>query len=206
MIKSKIDGRDYIYQIDDEDRDDINVRRINKNKTDASLRRLRNAMTLICDELEKVYEGNHNLYELIDEEDIFYGDLRLEDGDIHMLRAARDRIAELETMLQTQNDELDYIPPIKMITLSDIGYRAVINRTPFYEKTLEDSDEQEVVEEIQVTGSGEYLRRKRTVIWDKTTYGRRSRSIKYKKLPIGKKLYHIIQNTLLPGWKYASIS
>ena len=75
-----------------------------------------------------------------------------------------------------------------------------------FEKTLEDSDEQEVVEEIQVTGSGEYLRRKRTIIWDKTTYGRCSRSIKYKKLPIGKKLYHIIQNTLLPGWKYASIS
>ena len=81
-----------------------------------------------------------------------------------------------------------------------------MNRTPFYEKTLEDSGEQEVVEEILVTSSGDYLRRKRTIIWDNTTYGRSSKSIKYKNLSIGKKLYKTIQNTLLMGWKYASIS
>ena len=206
MIKSKIDGHNYIYQIDDEDNIDRGVQRINKNKTDASLRRLRNAITAICDELEKVYKGNYNLYSLIDEEDIFCGNLQLEDGDIHMLRAARNRIAELETMLHTQNDDLDYVPPKEMITLSDLGYKAVMNRTPFYEKTLEDSDEQEVVEEILVTSSGDYLRRKRTIIWDNTTYGRSSKSIKYKNLSIGKKLYKTIQNTLLMGWKYASIS
>ena len=78
MIKSKIDGHNYIYQIDDEDNIDRGVQRINKNKTDASLRRLRNAITAICDELEKVYKGNYNLYSLIDEEDIFCGNLQLE--------------------------------------------------------------------------------------------------------------------------------
>ena len=206
MIKSKIDGRDYLFQIDDEDNYKRSVRRINKNKTDASLRRLRNAMTVICDELEKVYEGNYSLYDLIRDEYVFCGSLQLEDGEIYWLRAARDRIAELETMLQTQNDELDYIPPKEMITLSDLGYKAITNSTPFYEKTIEDNDEQEVVEEILVGGSGEYIRRKRTVLWERTNYGKSSKSIKYKKLPIGKRLYKAIQNTLLSEWKYANIS
>ena len=52
---------------------------------------------------------------------------------------------------------------------------------------------QEIIEEILLLD--EPVRRLRTTLWEKTSYGKSSKSIRYKKLPIGKKLAKAIENT-----------
>lgn len=99
---------------------------------------------------------------------------------------------DLEKQLKTHNDEI--LPIEDIMLLSDLGYKELrVSRHQMWELVREDTSEQEVVEEILLRE--EPVRRLRTTIWEATDHGRHSKSIRYRKLPIGKKLAKVIANT-----------
>lgn len=103
-----------------------------------------------------------------------------------------DRLAsEMEYVMDKFTDPEPYraIPPD---TLEDLGYTS--NIPEVYEKLLHRSTTQEVTEEIIVCEHP--VRRQRTIIWDEKDGVKSSTAIKYKKLPIGKKLSEAIKATL----------
>lgn len=80
-------------------------------------------------------------------------------------------------------------------TLADEGFRTEWD-DEIWVRELESTPEKEVVEEICIISDTDFLHRKRTILWDKTPYGRTSRSITYEDLPITPELTKYVHNTI----------
>lgn len=179
-MKSRIKGRNYEFSLHDRDI----PTKINKKKTDESLAKTEKLFRELYEEIEKIYEENIDLYNLL--EDVFLYASRYEEF--------ADEIRHLRDQFATHNDEI--LAPEYVMTLYDLGYKWIptSREVSIWEMVLEDTDEKEVVEEIQY-GPELEVRRIRTVLWEKTDYGKSSKKISYRKKPIGKKLHQIIENT-----------
>lgn len=80
-------------------------------------------------------------------------------------------------------------------TLADEGFHTEWSGE-LWERELESTPEKEVVEEICIIDDTNFLHRKRTILWDNTSYGRTSRSITYEDLPITPELTKYVYNTI----------
>ena len=187
---SKIEGKNYVIADDD----GWNRIKINRNKTREDVSRIIKSIEQIGQKMRELYEKKPDLYYLLNQE-VFEGySLDFEEGRCWRINSVKRELEELLNELETNDDEI--LPKEQIATLRDLGYKKFFGHMQAWEKVIEDSDEREVVEEILLfDGKQEPLRRIRTIMWEKTDYGKSSKSIKYKKLQIGKKLMQAIKNT-----------
>ena len=184
---SKIEGKNYVILTDVDSR---YPEKVNKARTDRLLASLRRHMQAIADEMARVEEKDPTLYHLVS--DWIFNDYRYTSDEDAFFRSLVEDIDAL--MEQLESD--DVIPEVEDVALpEDFGYRREIIEKGYYTKTLEDTDEREVIEEI-IARPELILRRIRTIEWEKTDYGKSSKSIKYMKKPIGKKLMKAIENAI----------
>lgn len=189
-VKSKIEKRDYCI-LKDGERFPI---RLNKKKTDHIISSLIHKFGSLENVLEDIQRedsdiGNfvlntvlRSLYNMS-----YYSDAQ--DFQYQIQNVLKD-LVDLQEFLKTHDDEIK--PEEEVVLLSDLGYKKdYVGK--LWGKILEDTDEKEVTEEILLYEKP--LRRIRTIIWEKTDYGKSSKSIRYKKMPIGKKLEKAIENT-----------
>ena len=187
MIKATVKGYNYLIQ-NDSDRHTI---KINKKRTDRTLKRISESLKVIRQEVKNAYDHDPSLYYLLD---YLFGDTRIEvrDGECIFLDNALEDITKLQDVLETHDDVI--LVTGEDETLLDLGYKFNAAYGKIYEKTIEDTEEREIVDEILITEEGP-LRRIRIIEWEVSEYSRSSKSIKYRKLPIGKKLKRAIDNT-----------
>lgn len=193
---SRKEGRNYVILNQDSE---MPVK-INRNKLDKKLNRLKKALSAVQKELADAYDEDSSLYMILRDE-VFdgYSTEGLYDGKSGWIDDVLYRISSVQETLAGEDDEI----PDKedMITLDSLGYRNMyLQEARFWEKVIEDTEEKEVTEEIILADrtknpDAEPVRRIRTTLWEKTEYGRASTSITYKKLRIGKKLMKAIENT-----------
>ena len=193
---SRKEGRNYLILNQDSD---IPVK-INRNKLDKRLNRLKKALLTVQKELADTYDKDSDLYIILRDE-VFdgYSTGELYDGKSGWIDDILYRISSVQETLESEDDEI----PDKedMITLDSLGYRNMYpQEARFWEKVIEDTEEKEITEEIILADRTKnpdagHVRRIRTTLWKKTEYGRASTSITYKKLRIGKKLMKAIENT-----------
>lgn len=193
-MKSRVKGRYYEIL---ESEDEIYPTVLNKKATDRKLAQLSAAMETIKNIIKDSYDDeDYSFYQFIRDNIFETADINCDDGRIWKLNESIDAIKEIQETLATHNDEIK--PPEFRQTLEDLGYEKDIysfHRKPYiWKKLMENSDLQEVTEEIIIDGS-EFIRRIRTIKWEKVEGGRKSTSVTYKKLPIGKKLRKTIENT-----------
>lgn len=169
---------------------------MNKKRTDKTLKKIRIALKTINEEIASAYTTDRSLYKLM--EDVIFDPLSMEFYDDHCwrLKAAQEATEELQEILSTHNDEI--LPPNISQTenLQNLGYRNMDPWNFYFEKILEENEEREVVDEIQIV-DGKPLRRERTIEWEKTDNRHSSKTIKYKQLPISKKLSKAIEVSLI---------
>ena len=193
---SRKEGRNYLILNQDSE---IPVK-INRNKLDKKLNRLKKALSAVQKELADAYDEDSSLYMILRDE-VFdgYSTGGLYDGKSGWIDDVLYRISNVQETLAGEDDEIH--DKEDMITLDSLGYRNMyLQEARFWEKTIENTEEKEVTEEIILTDRTKNsdagpVRRIRTVLWEKTEYGRASTSITYKKLRIGKKLIKAIENT-----------
>lgn len=187
MIKATVKGYNYLIQTDN----DRHTIKINKKRTDRTLKRISDSLKIIRQEVKNAYDHDPSLYYLLD---YLFGDTRIEvrDGECIFLDNAFEDITKLQDVLETHDDVI--LVTGKDETLLDLGNKFNAAYGKIYEKTIEDTEEREIVDEILITEEGP-LRRIRIIEWEVSEYSRSSKSIKYRKLPIGKKLKRAIDNT-----------
>lgn len=104
-------------------------------------------------------------------------------------------IAEIEQCRIQLHTEDDYIPSYEESeTIFDAGYREEWIDSGVYAKVLEDTEVQEIVEEI-ILKYEKPIYRKRTTFWEKVSGGRHSKEILYEDLPISDDIARLINNT-----------
>lgn len=193
---SRKEGRNYVILNQDSE---MPVK-INRNKLDKKLNRLKKALSAVQKELADAYDEDSSLYMILRDE-VFdgYSTEGLYDGKSGWIDDVLYRISSVQETLAGEDDEIHDKEDI--ITLDSLGYRNMyLQEARFWEKVIEDTEEKEVTEEIILADrtknpDAEPVRRIRTTLWEKTEYGRASTSITYKKLRIGKKLIKAIENT-----------
>jgi len=187
MIKATVKGYNYLIQTDNDRR----TIKINKKRTDRTLKRISDSLKIIRQEVKNAYDHDPSLYYLLD---YIFDDTRIEvrDGECLFLENALEDITKLQDVIETHDDVI--LATGENETLLDLGYKYNAAYNKIYEKTIEDAEEREIVDEIMITEEGP-LRRLRTIEWEVSEYSRSSKSIKYRKLPIGKKLKRAIENS-----------
>ena len=187
MIKATVKGYNYLIQTDN----DRHTIKINKKRTDRTLKRISDSLKIIRQEVKNAYDHDPSLYYLLD---YLFGDTRIEvrDGECIFLDNTLEDMTKLQDVLETHDDVI--LVTGEYETLLDLGYKFNAAYGKIYEKTIEDTEEREIVDEILITEEGP-LRRIRIIEWEVSEYSRSSKSIKYRKLPIGKKLKRAIDNT-----------
>lgn len=187
MIKATVKGYNYLIQTDN----DRHTIKINKKRTDRTLKRISDSLKIIRQEVKNAYDHDPSLYYLLD---YIFDDTRIEvrDGECIFLESVIEDITKLQDVIETHDDVI--LATGENETLLDLGYKYNAAYNKIYEKTIEDAEEREIVDEIMITEEGP-LRRLRTIEWEVSEYSRSSKSIKYRKLPIGKKLKRAIENS-----------
>lgn len=194
-MKSKIYGKSYEILVHDDDKYSIKV---NRKKTDKALAELSAALEKINAVLKSVHtEKDMDLYRLLSDEVFDSFSQECSEGAIWELQNAVDTIKEFQNILASHDDEIPL--PEDSETLRDLGYRYVYPRygkEKVWEKVIADTDERTETEEI-IPDPDNPIRRRQTILWEKHDCGRRSVSVKYRKLPVSKKLRMAIQNTII---------
>ena len=182
---SKVRGKNYLILHPG----DKYYTKINKNKMDRSLGRIIRALEVIDQEMR----DNSDVRDLIWDE-VFYntqfdsGYGEYPNGIGMVLEYAEG----LKQQLETGDDDIP--EPEDVLLLSDIGYKhQPFDKEGYWMKPIEDTRVQAIIEELWI--AGDPIRRRRTIDYEIINGGRSSTNVVYKKLPIGKKLMKIIQNT-----------
>lgn len=188
---SKIEGRNYVFLLDG-DRFPVKV---NRKVMDRALLDIEVSFKKVQLLLKKLYETDYAAYAFI--RDMVLGNdsrFDLDDGSSFLIDQVVDNAVSVHERLLTGNDEIKSQEEIE--TLEDLGYHWYGGGLAhvMYEKVLEDSDEKEVVEEIQQSGD-KMVRRIRTTLWKKTNFGKSSVSITYKKIGNTKRLVKAFFNS-----------
>ncbi len=180
-MKSKIDKRSYVVLLDEE-RFPL---KLNRKRTDKALLELSADFGKISNIMKTAYNTDYNLY-------VFLRDI-LSDSSTFDFDEGRDwRLEEIfKSIEQTHKELLTNHDEIKseeeVLTMEDLGFRSFSFRPIMYEKLIDDTDEKEVTEEV-FEWEGKLRHRFRTTIWEKVSYGKSSKEIKYKEARITKRL------------------
>ena len=100
----------------------------------------------------------------------YYYNCRTDDYDLKgRVHKALENLECLQEQLKTHNDDIPLYEEI--VTLPDLGYRKdPVSRHRLWEKVKEDTDEQEIIEEILLLD--EPVRRLRTTLWKRPAMGK----------------------------------
>lgn len=183
-MQSKVEGRNYKIIADG----DTFPKKINKNLLDQKLERLIKEMETVVKTIDDLHDQHYEIKDLLDRQIWCLDDAK------DKLKYCVDELEVLQAELLTNNDDVPDAD--ELITLPDLGFKQPsLGDQYFWERTVEETDEHEIVEEVQKHGEKLYYRL-RTTEWEKTDYGRQSKSITYKKLRTTKKLLTAINNTI----------
>lgn len=161
-----------------------------KEKLDSVLARLKQAYSALADTYAELNEFFPEIECLVRCHGIdVCEELRYIDDEGRLFTEAAKGISEFQESLNTHNDEIPKAE--ERMTLRDLGFSCFCPL--WYERIIEESEEKDIVEEIQVRSEASY--RRRTTLWEKTDYGRSSREITYETLPITDELRTVIENT-----------
>ena len=187
-MKSKIERNYYRILLPDDRKPD----RLGRKKTDAVLKKLSSSLQNVADIMDDLYNNNYPLYRLVCSEAFSDACIEFDDGKNWKLDWLISGLHKLQDTLSTHDDDIR--PDPEYVTMYDLGFKNEYRDGTFWEKVIEESDEKSVVEEVQTQVSPP-LRRLRTTIWEKTDYGKSSKSITYKKLSLTKEIRKAAENT-----------
>ena len=197
-MKSKIDENTYVI-LRDEDRYPVTL---DKKEVDESLERLQHALTELRDVMSETYDSNYVLYSLLSDK-LAYS-FGFDDGTSWAVNSAIRNVEEAQQFLATHNDQMPTEADI--VDLEDLGFRDTGwgRNDGFWEKEIQETDELSVVEEVVIftdkqVGKPTVMHRIRTTEWENMPYGRSSKRISYKKLPIEGRLADAIKNVMRDG-------
>lgn len=165
---------------------------VSQHETDELLDRLGNAVQEVRAILMEAYQRDDAVSDMV-RILMDAADLSCNDGCEWHLDCLADEIEQMKETLAEDDDVPSYE---ESETVFDMGYRSERYGIDdgFYVKVIEDSDEQEVVEEI-ILGHGEPIYRLRTTVWEEVPGGRHSKEIRYEKLPVDEEMARLIRNT-----------
>ncbi len=194
-MQSRKEGRNYLIQFYD-----LAPRKINRRLTDKLLQQAGKHLDALINIYKTAIEKEYSLTYLISLTDDI-------ETFVEKLEAERKWIKDSYELVTTHQDEIRQ--PETYLDFEDLGYKwnmgfSQYKKTGFpqcYTKTIEDTDEKNVEEEIWIFEDGEISRRIRTTLWDIVEYGKSSRSITYKKLRVTKKIKLAAANLLKYGDK-----
>ena len=112
-------------------------------------------------------------------------------GKIWKLDFLISNLEDFQKRLKTENEDIPSKEEVE--TLKDLGYSNFWTSTGIYELELENNDERQVVREIIL--EDEPIYRERTIIWELTEGGKKSKDIIYENLDIDDDMLRIINNT-----------
>lgn len=191
MMLSKKEKRNYAVLLTDERYPE----KINRKYADKTISKLKSLLESIQDIVKDTYDKDYGLYRVLFDEYLEnYFDV--DDGSSWRLRNSIDALRELQETLATHDDEI--LTNEEVVTLEDLGFRRMVwDKTMFiFEKQIKESDEEDIVEEVCRVNNGSIMRRIRTTIWEKTNFGKSSKSIRYKKIRMNKKLENAFLNSV----------
>ena len=195
-MKIKKQGHNYIIQ----EYEDLDLLKLNRKKTDTALSTLEKSYRMLEKVFTDLYNNDVELYWFIHDHmylpDSYYmcGDKLTEiTSDMHR------SIKDLQNFLKEHNDEI--LPPEHYVTLEELGFKDMFpynkpNETHVFERTINDSGEKEITEEVVIVDGKKLIRRRRTTLWEITPGRKSSKSITYKKLSMTKKLQRAAENTI----------
>lgn len=169
--------------------------KVNRKYADKTIGKLKSLLESIQDIVKDTYDKDYGLHRVLFDEYLEnYFDV--DDGKSWKLRNSIDALRELQETLATHDDEI--FAKEEVITLEDLGFRCMVwDKTMYiFEKQIKESDEEDIVEEVCRVNKGPIVRRIRTTIWEKTDFGKSSKSIRYKKIRMNKKLENAFLNSV----------
>lgn len=161
---------------------------LDKDLVDRRLGNLLESLNAVKNNIKKLYDYEDEIYRLVFEE--HYNTLEVDDGISYRLEDLISIVEDIIEKLHNDSDNID--EPAKCVMLSDLGFKPVDYVKDMWEKVIEESDEYDVIEEVLLLSK---TRRKRTTIWEKTDYGKSSKSITYEELPMTEEIEIAANNT-----------
>ena len=185
-MKTRLEGKNYIIADSEYDKYRYVVDKETLNKT---LDEIKQTFCLLQDKFKQIYDKDYDAYRTILSSNWELEKFDFDEGRSWVLNSIIENITLFQEQLSTDDD----IKPIEELwTLEDEGFHTHDDK--LFEKTIEDSEEKEVVEEVWAIETP--IHRLRTIYWEKVPHGRHSRQIVYKDLPIDKKLNKYISNSI----------
>lgn len=163
---------------------------IDKEEVDKTLQDIKESIIEVRNKLYTIYNTN----EIID--DILYymfdgSCIDFDSGKIWKLDFLISNLEDFQKRLKTENEDIPSKEEVE--TIKDLGYSNFWTSTGIYELELENNDERQVVREIILEDKPIY--RERTIIWELTEGGKKSKDIIYENLDIDDNMLRIINNT-----------
>lgn len=166
-----------------------------QDETDEAIARLGDALQAFRDALVDIHR-RHDVLDDIVVNLMSSACLDYDEGREWHLDCLADGIERLQEELAECDDDIPSYEDSE--TILDIGYKPeTYGDNGIYAKVIEDSCEQEVVEEIIITHD-EPIHRKRTIVWEPvpgSLYSRHSKEIRYEDLPTDERMSRLIRNT-----------
>ena len=188
---SKKDKRNYIVLLTDERFPE----KVNRRFADKTIEKLKSSLETIQTIIKDTYDKDYGLYRVLFDECLEYH-LDVSDGKSWKIGNSIDALNELQETLATHDDDIR--TKEEVTTLEDLGYRLMVwDKTMYiFEKQIKESDEEDIMEEVLRLKNNPIKRRIRTTLWDKTPFGKSSRSIRYKQIRLNKKLENAFLNSV----------
>ena len=188
---SKKDKRNYIVLLTDERFPE----KVNRRFADKTIEKLKSSLETIQTIIKDTYDKDYGLYRVLFDECLEYH-FDVSDGKSWKIGNSIDALNELQETLATHDDDIR--TKEEVTTLEDLGYRLMVwDKTMYiFEKQIKESDEEDIMEEVLRLKNNPIKRRIRTTLWDKTPYGKSSRSIRYKQIRLNKKLENAFLNSV----------
>ena len=194
-MRSKRQGRNYLIQFQD-----FAPRKINARLTNKLLQQADKHLTALINIYKTAVEKEYSLTYLLSLTNDF-------ETFVEKLDMEREWIRDCYKYVTTHNDDIRTSETY--LNFEDLGYRWDMSLSRYrknewpqaYTKTIEDTDEHSIEEEIWIFEDREVMRRIRTTLWEKTDYGKSSRSITYRKKPVTKKIKLVATNLIKYGGK-----
>lgn len=192
-MKSRKTAYKYVVQ----EHDGYEPVKISRKRTDVALKAIADGADRIRRAMLGLYERDYDTYRFVKEkvfgEASYMSVSEFDEGRSDYFDEVFRNARETAETLLAHDDEIVYEPPKK--TLEDFGFRSQSwHDEMWYEKTLEDTEDREVTEEV-LFYKGKLYHRKRTTCWRRFDGGKESTSIEYDKLYTGKRMKAVIENT-----------
>lgn len=164
---------------------------IDQDVLDDDIARLKDAAYTLQSALRNIYDNDGVTYDIISEM-MYKACVDYQEGSVWQVDNLVYELNQIQEQLVASEDILPAYEEAE--TILDHGFYENWSKLGFYEKTLEDSEECEIVEEI-FAYEGEIHYRRRTILWERDGTSKHSKEIIYEDLPIDDNLARVIRNS-----------